>query len=830
MRCKKLWMVLVAIVMIAAPLRSDLFRVGPGEPYLKIMQAIDLASDGDTISVKSGTESDPLVYEEQIDFMGKDILVAAREVGATSPYQIDSPNPLATVIKLPDTLASSDEASVVYFRNGESQNAELRGFTITNGRGTVRETWVYNPLSRTFLKEFAQVGGGIYINRSNPVIKKCMIRDNIVEGVNLYSTGGGIFCDSASPTITHSEIRDNMVIARGIKSSHGGGIAISYYASPLIEFCQILSNQALCDSTAGSIGGGIFCEYASSPRIYSNTIRNNYAESGGGGLFFIEFTQVDPPLSRPELKRNYITDNYVGSATPWQYGGGGIYTEDCNLIAGNNMFGRNHCQSVGGGVTICAYRSGVEILLINNTIYRNRAPDAAGFYVFNPSGTSTDVTIYFKNNAVVWNDTGGIFVRDPVTIYNDYNCWYGNVEYNYINMPPGGHDISANPHMDANYHLTPASHLIDAGDNCAWSFCPSYDIDFMPNADIDGEARFAAGNHDSTYRIVVDIGADEYPGPVLYCGDENLNGSINVIDVTYLFIHLLPNPSICPYYLGDVNGDCSVDVTDAAYLFANLLPAPHDLHCPTRDICEPLPGTLGDGLAKISMSTIKSVDDRVYEIEILLDNGEPVVGTQFEIQYNPEKWEVLGAYSAGRAADFDLTEGFEYGSYSFAQLCPFNRFQKGLASGSGPIARIELNWIGNGQPDVSDIKITKAIVVNTQGHKMLVDIISNSSAMLANKEKEIPNVFGITEIIPNPFSGRTSIKFAIPKSTKITLSVYNDAGQKVRTLINEKLMPGYYTVMWNGSDERGKSLPVGVYFLIMKGGGHKTVKKLTILR
>ena len=74
MRCKKLWMAIVAVAMIAAPLWGDLFPVGPNEPYQSIGLAINDASDGDTISVKSGTETDPLVYEEQIDFMGKDII------------------------------------------------------------------------------------------------------------------------------------------------------------------------------------------------------------------------------------------------------------------------------------------------------------------------------------------------------------------------------------------------------------------------------------------------------------------------------------------------------------------------------------------------------------------------------------------------------------------------------------------------------------------------------------------------------------------------------------------------------------------------------------
>ncbi|PIP12097.1 MAG: hypothetical protein COX49_07500, partial [bacterium (Candidatus Stahlbacteria) CG23_combo_of_CG06-09_8_20_14_all_40_9] len=44
---------------------------------------------------------------------------------------------------------------------------------------------------------------------------------------------------------------------------------------------------------------------------------------------------------------------------------------------------------------------------------------------------------------------------------------------------------------------------------------------------------------------------------------------------------------------------------------------------------------------------------------------------------------------------------------------------------------------------------------------------------------------------------------------------YNNAGQLVRVLVDGEKEPGYYRVNWDGKDETGKKLPVGIYFYRM---------------
>ncbi|MEO0101455.1 MAG: FlgD immunoglobulin-like domain containing protein [candidate division WOR-3 bacterium] len=83
---------------------------------------------------------------------------------------------------------------------------------------------------------------------------------------------------------------------------------------------------------------------------------------------------------------------------------------------------------------------------------------------------------------------------------------------------------------------------------------------------------------------------------------------------------------------------------------------------------------------------------------------------------------------------------------------------------------------------------------------------------------------------PNPFKGLTKISFSIPKETYVSLLIYDLSGRKVRTIVNERMKPGYYNLKWDGKDDKGKDLPQGVYFYRLKVKGFEDIKKTVLLR
>lgn len=90
---------------------------------------------------------------------------------------------------------------------------------------------------------------------------------------------------------------------------------------------------------------------------------------------------------------------------------------------------------------------------------------------------------------------------------------------------------------------------------------------------------------------------------------------------------------------------------------------------------------------------------------------------------------------------------------------------------------------------------------------------------------------------PNPFNpsgaGRsptTTISFALPKDSKVELSVYNIKGQKVKTLLREAFESGNHSIIWNGDDDSGNSVSSGIYFYKLKAGDFQKVKKMILLK
>jgi hypothetical protein len=71
---------------------------------------------------------------------------------------------------------------------------------------------------------------------------------------------------------------------------------------------------------------------------------------------------------------------------------------------------------------------------------------------------------------------------------------------------------------------------------------------------------------------------------------------------------------------------------------------------------------------------------------------------------------------------------------------------------------------------------------------------------------------------PNPFNPETAIGYSLSENRRVSLTVYNSLGQKVRTLVNGSLAAGKHTARWNGRDDRGRNVSSGIYFCTMKTG------------
>lgn len=108
--------------------------------------------------------------------------------------------------------------------------------------------------------------------------------------------------------------------------------------------------------------------------------------------------------------------------------------------------------------------------------------------------------------------------------------------------------------------------------------------------------------------------------------------------------------------------------------------------------------------------------------------------------------------------------------------------------------------------------------------------INLTSEVSSGLEPEIPLEFALQQNYPNPFNPITTLEYAIPEPVQVNISVFDLRGQVVRTLVNQSLTAGYWSVQWNGTDNYGRSVSSGIYLYRINAGSFTATKKLMFLK
>jgi len=392
----------------------------PAADFHRIQDAIDSASNGDTILVK------PCTYNENIRFKGKAVILTSK-----NPY-------VQSVVET--TIITTGTGYAVSFDFGEGSGSVITGLTIT--------------------------GRGIYCYGTSPVITRNIIRqctNNAITGANgaapFVSHNTIISNSPGAINNCHGEISDNTInnngnngalhecsgsiigneIANNVTTGHGGAM---YWCGGAI------TGNVITNNTAGGNGGAIF---VGAGAVTGNLIVGNKSGSLGGGLY----------ARSGAIGHNIIAGNQA------QYEGGGI-NECSGGIYSNTIVGNR--ADVGAAISYCP--GSIE----NNIIAFNEAGDTGGI----KGATSNSYNSFWENAG--GNFGGGASAgagdveRDPC--FAEVGYWDPNgtpanpaddfwVDGDYHLLSEAGR---WNPHIEMWVYDSVTSACIDAGDpNSDWT-------------------------------------------------------------------------------------------------------------------------------------------------------------------------------------------------------------------------------------------------------------------------------------------------------------------------------------------------------------------------
>ncbi len=97
-------------------------------------------------------------------------------------------------------------------------------------------------------------------------------------------------------------------------------------------------------------------------------------------------------------------------------------------------------------------------------------------------------------------------------------------------------------------------------------------------------------------------------------------------------------------------------------------------------------------------------------------------------------------------------------------------------------------------------------------------------------DNPVASKLGLAQNMPNPFNPKTTIAFTLPVPQDVTIDVYDIAGRKVVTLLDDSLGAGQHFVEWTGRDAAGQRVASGIYFYRMNAGEEQLSRKMVLLK
>lgn len=202
------------------------------------------------------------------------------------------------------------------------------------------------------------------------------------------------------------------------------------------------------------------------------------------------------------------------------------------------------------------------------------------------------------------------------------------------------------------------------------------------------------------------------------------------------------------------------------------------------------------------------------------------------VGYDCTSTDIFNSYSTGFVTTPWGAGGLVGGGNSSTTLnCYWDMITSGQSTSAGGIGRIteQMVWPYDQDTyadwDFQDIWMHDADFSLNDGYPIFIYMIP-----VANEDDVIPVLPSVTmSNYPNPFRDNTSIRFNLPKSGQVSLSVYNSKGQRVRTLTDSSYEKGEHTLTWDGKTDTNQQCANGIYLYRLQGTGFSVTKKLMLL-
>ena len=135
----------------------------------------------------------------------------------------------------------------------------------------------------------------------------------------------------------------------------------------------------------------------------------------------------------------------------------------------------------------------------------------------------------------------------------------------------------------------------------------------------------------------------------------------------------------------------------------------------------------------------------------------------------------------------------------------------------------------NGATVRLNVKVTDGIdTVDVTGENRVLYI--NRYEYLSVENEGLPTEFALHENYPNPFNPSTTLRFDLPQSSDVNLTIYNMLGQKVKSFDMRGIQAGKHTLKWNATNDFGEKVGTGVYLYQLQTKDFMKTRKMIFMK
>ena len=104
------------------------------------------------------------------------------------------------------------------------------------------------------------------------------------------------------------------------------------------------------------------------------------------------------------------------------------------------------------------------------------------------------------------------------------------------------------------------------------------------------------------------------------------------------------------------------------------------------------------------------------------------------------------------------------------------------------------------------------------------------AAILSTETDILPKEYTLHQNYPNPFNPITQIRYDLPLTEYVSITIYDMMGRIVKTLVNSSQTAGYKSIKWNATNDRNEPVSAGLYLYTIQAGEFRQAKKMVLLK